>query len=242
MTSPRVLALATLAGAGITGAAILFSAQVPEGAKLIAASHTAVSPGAAAAWQAVRRPAAPVAFEPEQATTVASIGPRPPMPVETSAPALDRGSLTRALQRELKRVGCYHGEINGAWTASTRQAMKTFVDRANARLPVSEPDQVLLALIKGNRHFACNGRLIQAVTAQPLPLDKTAKTPPVEPAPLLTPPMALAGPKTTETDGRNIAAPPEELAPKTSRRRVVAGSRERTKEHWSAKLWRNAGN
>ena len=95
---------------------------------------------------------------------------------------------------------------------------KTFTDRANAKLPVTEPDQVLLALIKGNRHIGCNERLIPAVTAQPLPPDKTAETPPVEPAPLLTPPMALAGPKTTETDGGNIAAPPEELAPKTARR------------------------
>jgi hypothetical protein len=243
MSSPQVLALlAILAGAGITGAAVLFSAQVPpEGAKLAATSHTTFSSGAAAAWQAIRRPVAPASFEPEQAT-VASIGPRAPLPVETSAPALDRRSLTRALQREVKSVGCYHGEINGVWTTSTRQAMKTFTDRANARLPVTEPDQVLLALIKGNRHFGCNERLIQAITAQPLPLDKTAKTPPVEPAPLLTPPMALAGPKTTETDGGNIAAPPEELAPKTSRRRVVAGSQERSKEHWSAKLWRNAGN
>jgi peptidoglycan hydrolase-like protein with peptidoglycan-binding domain len=147
------------------------------------------------------------------------------------------------LQRELKSLGCYNGEINGVWTTSTRQAMKTFTDRANAKLPVTEPDQVLLALIKGNRHFGCNERLIQAVTTQPLLLHKTAKPPPVELAPLLAPPMALAGPKTTETDGGNIAAPPEELAPKTSRRRVVAGSsRERSEEHWSAKLWTNAGN
>jgi len=241
MTSSQVLALATLAGAGITGAAIFFSAQVPEGAKLTATRHTTLSSGAVAAWQAVRRPVAAESFEPEQAT-VASIGPRRPLPVETSAPAFDRGTLTRALQRELMSAGCYHGEINGVWTTSTRQAMKTFTDRANAKLPVTEPDQVLLALIKGNRHYGCSERLRQAVTAQPLPPDKTAKTPAVELAPLLTPPMALAGPKTTETDGGSTAAPPEELAPKTSRRRVVAGSRERSEEHWSAKLWRNAGN
>lgn len=237
MTSSQVLALATLVGAGITGAAIFFSAQVPEGAKLTATRHTSLSSGAVAASHAARSPVATESFEPEQAT-VASIGSRPPLPV-ASAPAFDRGTLTRAVQRELKSVGCYHGEINGVWTTSTRQAMKTFTDRANAKLPVTDPDQVLLALIKGNRHFGCNERLTQAVTAQPLPLDKTAKTPAVELAPLLTPPMALAGPKTTETG--NTAVPPEELAPKKSRRRVVAG-RERSEEHWSAKLWSNAGN
>ena len=239
MTSSPVLALATLAGAGITGAAIFFSAQVPQGAQLTATTHTTISSGATAAWQAVRRPTPPEVFEPEQATTVASIGPRPQLPAEASAPAVDRGFLTRALQRELKSVGCYHGEINGVWTTSTRQAMKIFTDRANAKLPVTEPDQVLLALIKSNRHHACNERPIEAVIPHPLPHGKTA---PVEPGPLATPPMALAGPKTTETDDGNTAAPPKELAAKTSGRRVVAGPRERSVEHWSVKLWRNAGN
>lgn len=128
-------------------------------------------------------------------------------------------------------MGCYHGEINGVWTTSTRQAMKTFIDRANAKLPVTEPDQVLLALMKGNRHYACNERLIEAVTTRPLPHDMTAAMRPVEPSPLVTPPMALAGPKTTETNGVNAAARPKELAPKPSGRRVVAGSRERSEEH-----------
>ena len=239
MTSSPVLALATLTGAGITGAAIFFSAQVPERAKLTATTHTTISSGATAAWQAVRRPAPPEVFEPEQATTVASISPRPRLPAETSAPALNREPLTRELQRELKSVGCYHGEINGVWTAFTRQAMKMFIDRANAKLPVTEPDQVLLSLIKSNRHHACNERLIEPVIPHPLP---HAKTPLVEPGTLVTPPMALAGPKTTETDGGNTAAPPKENVAKTSGRRVVAGPRERSVEHWSVKLWRNAGN
>ena len=242
MTNFPVLALATLAGAGITGAAIFFSAQVPERIKHTATKHTTISPGAAAAWQAVLRLAPPDLFEPEQAT-VPSISPHAPLPVGTSAPpAIDRGPLTRDLQRELKSMGCYHGEINGVWTTSTRQAMKTFTDRANARLPVTEPDQVLLALIKGNRHFACNARLIEAATAHPLPPHKTAKALSVEPGRLVTRPMALAGPKTTETDGVDAAAPPKELAPTSSGRRVVAGPRERSQEHWSVQLWRNAAN
>jgi len=238
MTSSPVLALATLAGAGITGAAIFFSAQLPERVKPAAARHSTVSAGTAAAWRASQRPAPPEVFEPEQ-TTVASISPRRQLPAETSAPALNRGALVRELQRELKGVGCYHGEVNGVWTTSTRQAMKVFTDRANAKLPVTEPDQVLLALIKSNRRRSCNERPIEAVIPHPLP---QGKTPPVEVGRLVPPPMALAGPKTTEPDGGNSAAPPKELAPKTSARRVVTGSRERSVEHWSVKLWRNAGN
>src|SRR5262249_50570693 len=36
----------------------------------------------------------------------------PPMPG-------DQGSLAQDLQRELARVGCYDGQINGVWTTST---------------------------------------------------------------------------------------------------------------------------
>jgi peptidoglycan hydrolase-like protein with peptidoglycan-binding domain len=237
MTSSPVLVVATLAGAGITGAAIFFSAQVPQRAKLTATTQTTIASGAAAAWQAVRLHAPTELVEPEQ-VTVASISSRPPMPAEVSVRALNGGPLTRELQRELKSLGCYHGEINGVWTTSTRQAMKIFTDRANAKLPVTEPDQVLLALIKSNRHHACNGRPIAAVIPHPLQHDKTA---PVEPGPLDAPPMALAGPKATEPDG-NAAAPAKDLAAKTSGPRVVAGPRERSVEHWSVKLWRNTGN
>ena len=230
MTSLPVLCLATLAGAGITGATIFFSAHVPPAPSRTAATPTTISSAAAAAWQAVRQPASPQMVQPEQAS-VASITPRPPSPSQTSASTLDRVSLTRELQRELKSRDCYHGEINGQWTPSTRQAMNTFTDRANAKLPVTEPDQVLLALIKGHAHYSCNETLREAVTAHPAP----AKTPAAELGALLTPPMALAGPKTSDTDGK-IAAP------KTAAPRRVSESRQRSVERWSAELWRNSAN
>jgi hypothetical protein len=65
-------------------------------------------------------------------------------------------SLTRDLQRELRRVGCYDGTINGGWTKSTRRAMKTFTERVNASLPLEEPDQVLLALVKNYPDGTCD--------------------------------------------------------------------------------------
>src|SRR5581483_3714571 len=64
-------------------------------------------------------------------------------------------ALTRELQKELRRVGCYDGEINGAWTPSTRRAMKAFTDRLNASLPVDAPDPVLYALVQGQRVEVC---------------------------------------------------------------------------------------
>jgi hypothetical protein len=67
----------------------------------------------------------------------------------------DRVALTRELQRELKRVGCYRGETTGVWSTSSRLAMKTFVERVNAALPIDNPDPVLLSLVQSHRGPAC---------------------------------------------------------------------------------------
>jgi hypothetical protein len=66
-----------------------------------------------------------------------------------------RLALTRDLQRELKRVGCYDGKIDGDWGTGLRMAMKTFTERVNATLPVDEPDYILLALVQGQKDKAC---------------------------------------------------------------------------------------
>lgn len=66
-----------------------------------------------------------------------------------------RMQLTRDLQRELQRVGCYEGEITGNWTPSTKRAMSTFMDRVNATLPMEEPDYILLTLVQGHAAAAC---------------------------------------------------------------------------------------
>ena len=82
----------------------------------------------------------------------------------------DQASLARELQKELKRVGCYNGEINGVWTTSSRLAMKTFVERVNAALPIDKPDPVLLSLVHGHREPAC-GVGVTADAAKEAPPD-----------------------------------------------------------------------
>lgn len=101
----------------------------------------------------------------EQVTVVVAVPPRPDRPAaktasppqspSTSPAPGDAGSLTRLLQSELKRVGCYDGESHGVWSKSTRLAMKAFTERVNARLPVEKPDHILLALLQGHQGQAC---------------------------------------------------------------------------------------
>lgn len=75
----------------------------------------------------------------------------------STAPGDDaaRAELVRSLQQELVRTSCYTGSINGAWTEDTRTAMLRLVAIANAQLPTSAPDYVLLSLARAQSAGAC---------------------------------------------------------------------------------------
>lgn len=94
---------------------------------------------------------------PPAAATLVSLQPRWLM-VQMQAVqgrTLGGGFLTKELQRELARVGCYNGEINGVWTQSTRRAMQSFTNRVNALLPTERPDHILLAIVRSYPDKTC---------------------------------------------------------------------------------------
>lgn len=66
-----------------------------------------------------------------------------------------RVSLTRDIQRELKRVGCYVGDIDGVWGGGSKQAIVLFMDRVNASLPTQEPDVFMLSLLRAEDTAVC---------------------------------------------------------------------------------------
>jgi hypothetical protein len=139
----------------------------------------------------------------------------------------DTVGLALALQRELRRVGCYDGELHGVWAPATRRAMLAFLERANAMLPTEQPDQILLALLRGHEAKACgvacpagqglaaDGRClpvaILALKRPPQAMPSVASAsgwssatrivsePPTQPAHTsFSPPMGLAGPLTSD--------------------------------------------
>ncbi|MGI9477990.1 MAG: peptidoglycan-binding domain-containing protein [Hyphomicrobiaceae bacterium] len=66
-------------------------------------------------------------------------------------------AMVRNLQNELRRVGCYHGRIDGDWGPASRFAMAAFTKKVNATLPTDRPDIVLLALVRRHSGAACGG-------------------------------------------------------------------------------------
>lgn len=98
------------------------------------------APSITSTWSAV------VTSEPDTSSKFSSS-----KPGDTQA----RAALAGDLQRELKRVGCYGGDITGTWTPSTKAAMSAFMERVNASLPIEEPDYILLTLVQGHAAAAC---------------------------------------------------------------------------------------
>ena len=68
---------------------------------------------------------------------------------------LSQFAIAREAQKELRRLGCYEGESSGIWTPSSRLAAQRFVDRVNAKLPADKPDEILLALLRGQSGAIC---------------------------------------------------------------------------------------
>lgn len=107
--------------------------------------------------QAPRAPAMAVVVSETPASGLKPI--EPPAPVaarrQSRSDEQERITLTREIQRELIRVGCFDGVADGTWSPETRQAMKQFIDRVNASLPVDDPDHILKTLVQGHPGNAC---------------------------------------------------------------------------------------
>jgi hypothetical protein len=105
------------------------------------------------------QPAAAVPQSAHATPVVVTLPPRSEPSPMVQQPAVGRGTdpaaLARDLQRELRRVGCYAGDLNGVWTLASRRSMKAFTDRVNAALPVDAPDPILLSLVRAHQGDAC---------------------------------------------------------------------------------------
>jgi peptidoglycan hydrolase-like protein with peptidoglycan-binding domain len=155
-----------LAGAAIFCAGLVMQSRLGTDGQAVRQSgdDSDLRPWAAQEWWRAESPSvAPSQPEAaEIATVVVTIPKRketaatvPAAPAARSATPGDRASMARELQRELRRVGCYGGELNGDWTPETRRAMKAFMSRVNAAMPVEQPDPILLALVRGHGDRAC---------------------------------------------------------------------------------------
>ncbi len=75
---------------------------------------------------------------------------------EPSVGARDNPDLARALQAELRRVGCDPGSKDGAWGGKAKAALEQFARLASLSLPpADQPTQAALDAVKGQRGRVC---------------------------------------------------------------------------------------
>lgn len=109
-------------------------------------------------------PAIAVVGQPEWQPTAATVEQAPvakPAAPEVhrampAVPVLDaQRLLTRDLQSELVRLGCYQGPIDGHWSVKLQGALGEFAARLNTTLPVTQPDVAFLSLAKAQVSPVC---------------------------------------------------------------------------------------
>jgi hypothetical protein len=69
--------------------------------------------------------------------------------------ATDPHALARALQTELKRVGCDPGSVDGEWTAKSKAALGKFVRLSKIKVPTDEPSELSLQAVAGQKGRIC---------------------------------------------------------------------------------------
>ena len=89
---------------------------------------------------------------PDQQKPLKTVSLTPPAQQAAAAPSTE---LKRDLQRELKRLGCYSGAVDGDWGARSKEALKDFIARAKQASLSIEPDEAALSAVKAQVGRVC---------------------------------------------------------------------------------------
>lgn len=120
--------------------------------------------------QETAAPAAP----PRNAVAVLS-----PPDAPASPPATDPAALPRALQGELKRVGCDPGAVDGDWGAGSRRALERFNKSAGTQFDTKAASAEALEAVRARTDKVC----VAAVAPEPAPAPQ--RTRPVKDRPVV---------------------------------------------------------
>jgi Caspase domain/Putative peptidoglycan binding domain len=77
------------------------------------------------------------------------------LPDAPPTPGTSPQGLARALQTELKRVGCEPGSLDGNWGAKSRQALEKFQRLSKLSVPTGEPSEAALQGVAGQLGRIC---------------------------------------------------------------------------------------
>ncbi len=102
-------------------------------------------------------------FGPETRAAIAAYASgRPPVampsqakPAASALPAGNMESLAARVQRQLRRVGCYNGPIDGEWGRGSSRALRNYNRWAGEELPTGQPSVQALQVLSAERGAVC---------------------------------------------------------------------------------------
>lgn len=98
----------------------------------------------------------PVAKASDDVETVAKLEhPNPEVQERSSVDSGDSGELAFSTQRELARIGCLTGQVDGKWGSASQKALKDYAKRQGIKLASVEPTGDLLKGLKAIRARVC---------------------------------------------------------------------------------------
>jgi uncharacterized caspase-like protein len=89
------------------------------------------------------------------ATKLASLPVETAQPPVSGTPAVDKTALARALQKELARVGCDPGTVDGKWGGKAKEALNNFAQRTKSTVPKDDPSEEALSAVTVQRGRIC---------------------------------------------------------------------------------------
>ncbi|MBI5128410.1 MAG: caspase family protein [Rhodopseudomonas palustris] len=144
----------------------------PPAVEKAAAPAEPIPPPVAAA---APKPAQPAAQDkPDKPEKIAALAPAPESASRGGADAAAGPELTKKIETELKRLGCFAGDPDGTWTGATRKAVETFNKRTGAHLAADAATAATLAGVEGERLQVC----VQAKAASSRPSSPTPRRAP----------------------------------------------------------------
>lgn len=115
------------------------------------------------------------------------------LPDGTRVPMLDAAELPKAIQKELARVGCYNGGIDGDFGAGSRSALADYFKAKNLPADQTDPTMPVYIQLLGETDIVCKAAPPppKPVATPPKPQVNTPPKPQVNVAPAKpTPPVA----------------------------------------------------
>jgi uncharacterized caspase-like protein len=125
-------------------------AKAAEQARLAAEQVKQVAQQKAAEAEQKRAATESAMTDKAKETGVAALTAQPP-----PAGPIQQADLTKSVQTELRRVGCFSGTVDGEWNAASQRSLTQFNRRAGTRLDVKQASVDTLDAIKQKQSRVC---------------------------------------------------------------------------------------